>query len=61
MGKVIASRTKALTDVPFHYFPGCAHGIVHRLVAEAIEELGLIEKNHRGCPCRLLRIRIQLF
>jgi len=44
MGKVIASRTKGLTDVPFHYCPGCAHGIVHRLVAEAIEELGIMEK-----------------
>ena len=28
-----------LTDVPFHYCPGCTHGIVHRLVAETLEEL----------------------
>jgi 2-oxoglutarate ferredoxin oxidoreductase subunit beta len=28
-----------LTDVPFHYCPGCTHGIVHRLVAEVLEEL----------------------
>ena len=33
-------RPKALTDVPFHYCPGCTHGIVHRLVAEVIDELG---------------------
>lgn len=29
-----------LTDVPFHYCPGCTHGIAHRLVAEVLEELG---------------------
>lgn len=34
-------RPKALTDAPFHYCPGCTHGIVHRLVAEAIDELGI--------------------
>lgn len=33
-------KTSMLTDVPFHYCPGCTHGIVHRLVAECIEELG---------------------
>ncbi len=29
-----------LTDTPFHYCPGCTHGIAHRLVAECLEELG---------------------
>jgi len=33
-------KTSMLTDVPFHYCPGCTHGIIHRLVAESIEELG---------------------
>ena len=37
----IFKRTSVLTDVPFHYCPGCTHGIVHRLVAEAIDELGI--------------------
>ena len=32
--------TELLIDVPRHYCPGCGHGIVHRLVAEAIDELG---------------------
>ena len=32
-------RPKALIDVPMHYCPGCTHGIAHRLVAEAIDEL----------------------
>lgn len=40
MAKVF-DKTKMLTDVPFHYCPGCTHGIVHRLVAENIEEMGL--------------------
>lgn len=34
-------RPHALTDKPFHYCPGCTHGIVHRLVAEVIDELGI--------------------
>jgi len=32
-------RTKGLTDNQFHYCPGCTHGIIHRLVAEVLEEL----------------------
>ena len=38
---VIFDRTPVLTDVPFHYCPGCGHGIVHRIVAEVIDELGI--------------------
>lgn len=37
----VFDKPHALTDVPFHYCPGCTHGIVHRLVAEAIDELGI--------------------
>ncbi|MDD4326769.1 MAG: thiamine pyrophosphate-dependent enzyme [Eubacteriales bacterium] len=35
--------TKGLTGVPMHYCPGCTHGIVHRLVAEVLEEMDVIE------------------
>ena len=38
---VVFDRPKSLIDVPFHYCPGCTHGIVHRLVAEAMDELGI--------------------
>ena len=38
---VVFDKPKALADVPFHYCPGCTHGIIHRLVAEAIDELGI--------------------
>jgi 2-oxoglutarate ferredoxin oxidoreductase subunit beta len=44
---VVFEKPKALSDVPFHYCPGCTHGIVHRLVAEAIDELG-VEGNTVG-------------
>ena len=38
---IVASRPHALLDVPTHYCPGCTHGIIHRLVAEAIDKLGI--------------------
>ena len=44
---VVFEKTKLLTDKTFHYCPGCNHGIIHRLVAESIEELikeGVIEE-----------------
>ena len=38
---VVFDKPRALLDVPLHYCPGCTHGIVHRLVAEVIDELGI--------------------
>ena len=38
---IVFKKPNALADVPFHYCPGCTHGIVHRLVAEVIDELGI--------------------
>ncbi len=38
---VVFEKPKSLTDAPLHYCPGCTHGIIHRLVAEAIDELGI--------------------
>lgn len=40
MAKVF-SYPKSLCDVPQHYCPGCTHGIIHRIVAECIDELGI--------------------
>ena len=37
----VYEKPHALIDVPLHYCPGCTHGIVHRLVAEVIDELGI--------------------
>lgn len=41
---MVFEKTKGLTDVPLHYCPGCTHGIIHRLVAEALDELGVLGK-----------------
>ena len=38
---VVFEKPRSLTDAPFHYCPGCTHGIIHRLVAEAIDGLGI--------------------
>lgn len=37
----VFQKPHALTSVPLHYCPGCTHGIIHRLVAEALDELGI--------------------
>ncbi len=47
---IVFEKTKVLTDVPFHYCPGCTHGIIHRLVAEAIDELGIEGKTVGVAP-----------
>ncbi len=41
---VVFEKPKALTDVPLHYCPGCTHGIVHRLVAEAMDALDITDR-----------------
>jgi 2-oxoglutarate ferredoxin oxidoreductase subunit beta len=45
--KKVYARPKALRKVSFHYCPGCGHSIVHRLIAEIIDEMKLREK----CIC----------
>ncbi len=42
--KRIFGRPKSLKDAVFHYCPGCGHSIIHRLVAEIIDELNIREK-----------------
>ena len=39
---IVFQKTKGLTDNVTHYCPGCTHGIVHRLVAECLEELNVL-------------------
>ncbi len=41
---IIFEKTKGLTDKPTHYCPGCTHGIIHRLVAEVMEEMDLLDE-----------------
>ena len=40
----VFKRTQGLTEAKTHYCPGCTHGIVHRLVGEVLEEMGLLEE-----------------
>jgi 2-oxoglutarate ferredoxin oxidoreductase subunit beta len=44
MAETVFSRPQGLTDVTTHYCPGCTHGVIHRLVAEVIDELGVRER-----------------
>ena len=48
--EAVFQRTRALTDATMHYCPGCTHGIIHRLVAEVIDELGLRERTVAVAP-----------
>ncbi|MGR6835243.1 thiamine pyrophosphate-dependent enzyme [Syntrophomonas erecta] len=38
------TRPQTLTDKPWHFCPGCNHGIIHRLCAEVVQEMGLQKK-----------------
>ncbi len=47
---VVFDRPHALCDIPLHYCPGCTHGIIHRLVAEVIDEMGIEGDTIGVCP-----------
>ncbi len=42
--QVVYQRPETLKDTLTHYCPGCTHGIIHRLVAEVIDDLGIRER-----------------
>jgi 2-oxoglutarate ferredoxin oxidoreductase subunit beta len=42
--KKVFSRPACLKDKPFRYCPGCGHGVLHRIVAETIDSLGLRDR-----------------
>jgi len=48
--KTVFDRPVALRDVVTHYCPGCTHGVIHRLVSEALDELGLRERTCGVAP-----------
>ncbi|MBQ4116009.1 MAG: 2-oxoglutarate oxidoreductase [Clostridia bacterium] len=47
---VVFEKPKSLTDAELHYCPGCTHGIIHRLVAQAIDDLGIEGKTVGVAP-----------
>ena len=48
--KIVAQRPQSLTPAKTHYCPGCTHGIIHRLVAECIDEMNMRENTIGICP-----------
>jgi len=50
MQKIKFTKPEALTDAQTHYCAGCGHGIVHRLIAEVIDEFGIREKTIGVAP-----------
>ena len=46
----VFERPKSLTNLDFSYCPGCAHSIIHRMIAEVIDELGIVETSIGICP-----------
>jgi 2-oxoglutarate ferredoxin oxidoreductase subunit beta len=43
-------RPKTLTEVPMHYCPGCGHGVVHKLLMEVVDEMGIQEQTIGVAP-----------
>ena len=43
-GECVYKKPALLTDTNMHYCPGCSHGVVHKLIAEVIEEMGAEDK-----------------
>ncbi|MDR2957143.1 MAG: hypothetical protein LBU61_03045, partial [Coriobacteriales bacterium] len=48
--RILFNRPHALSDNIYHYCPGCPHGIVHRLICEVIDQLGIEGKTIGVCP-----------
>ena len=46
----VYKKTAGLQDTELHYCPGCSHGIVHKLIGEVMEELGIIDSTICVCP-----------
>lgn len=48
--QVVYSRPESLTPTVTHYCPGCTHGVIHRLIAEVMDELNIREKTIGVAP-----------
>lgn len=47
---LVSSRPALMNEAPMHYCPGCSHGMVHKIIAEVIEEMQLEERTIGVCP-----------
>jgi len=50
MTQIVYERSKGLQDVETHYCPGCHHGIIHKLIAETLSEMNLLDIAVGICP-----------
>jgi 2-oxoglutarate ferredoxin oxidoreductase subunit beta len=48
--QAVYRRPQSLSEVPTHYCPGCTHGLIHKLIAEVIDELNLRERTIAVAP-----------
>ena len=48
--EVVYKKPSTLTDTPFHYCPGCGHSVVHRVIMEVVEEMGIHDKTVGVAP-----------
>ena len=48
--EVVYKKPSTLTDTPFHYCPGCGHSVVHRVIMEVVEEMGIQDKTVGVAP-----------
>ena len=46
----VYTRSASLTDMPSHYCPGCTHGVAHRLIAEVLDEMALLDQTIGVAP-----------
>ena len=47
---LVYKKPRLMNDRPMHYCPGCSHGVVHKLIAEVIDEMGMEEKTIGVAP-----------
>ena len=48
--EIVYEKPQTLTETPFHYCPGCGHGVVHRLLMEVVQEMGIADKTIGVAP-----------
>jgi 2-oxoglutarate ferredoxin oxidoreductase subunit beta len=48
--EIVFAAPRSLTTTPTHYCPGCTHGVIHRLIAEVLDELALRERTVAVAP-----------
>jgi 2-oxoglutarate/2-oxoacid ferredoxin oxidoreductase subunit beta len=48
--ELVYQKPQTLTETPMHYCPGCAHGVVHRVMMEVVDEMGIQDKTIGVAP-----------